>query len=62
VWFETRPPQILKENRDRPRPGKQVAVKKKTAGEISIRRKDKALKIKEAPSNKEVKQSASGIA
>jgi hypothetical protein len=62
VRFENRPLQIPRQNRDRPRPGKQVTMKKKLDGTIHVYWKDKPLKIKELLPNKEVRPSASGIA
>jgi hypothetical protein len=47
VRFENRLFQILKENRNRPQPAKQVTVRKKLYGTISIHWNGKALKIKE---------------
>jgi hypothetical protein len=62
VRFETRLFQILKENRDRPRPKNRVIVYKKLDGSIVILWNNKPLKTKEIVSKKKGVQPASRAA
>lgn len=62
VRFENRLFQILKENRSRPQPKKQVVLHKKLDGAIAILWNNKPLKIKELIHKKEAQQPLHSVA